>query len=236
MAGTGMTDPYHDPHGDDLVDDYLAAITAQLPGPATARAAIAEELRDGLLETRHAHLARGRSDREASAAAIAEFGDPRAVAAAFGLELAAAQARRVARNLLATGPLVGLSWIAAAAVNAFPPWRHQLTGPWLALPVVGLALLTAGPALGVTMTTTGRSATLGSRADQQASSALTAVAVAALAAATADLTLLAMLAGHALTAPGPLRWVGVAVAASLTRGVLAGRAARRCLGVRAALP
>jgi hypothetical protein len=55
-------------------------------------------------------------------------------------ELAAAQARRVALGLVATGPLVGTAWIVAVTVNALPPWRQQLSGPWLALPLVGLAL------------------------------------------------------------------------------------------------
>ena len=66
------------------------------------------------------------------------------------------QARRVALGLLVTGPLVGLTWIAAVAVNDLPPWRHQLIGPWLALPLVGLALAVAGPALGLTVAATGR--------------------------------------------------------------------------------
>jgi hypothetical protein len=91
-----------------------------------------------------------------------------------------------------------------------------------------LAIL--GPALGVAIATTGR---LRSRADQQATSTLTAVAIAALAAATADLTLLAIIAGYALATPGAP--VVVAVVASLTRGTLAARTARRCLGARAAL-
>ena len=100
--------------------------------------------------------AQGCSQAEATAAVIAEFGDPRMVAAAFGPELGAVQARRVAVGLLVTGPLVGLAWIAAVVVNALPPWRHQLIGPWLALPLVGLALAVAGPALGLTVAATGR--------------------------------------------------------------------------------
>jgi hypothetical protein len=50
-----------------------------------------------------AYQARGRALQEAIAAAIAEFGDPHIVAEAFGPELAAVQARRVALGLLATG-------------------------------------------------------------------------------------------------------------------------------------
>jgi peptidoglycan/LPS O-acetylase OafA/YrhL len=221
----------------DAVGAYLAAVAAQLTGPAPARAAITEELRDGLLETLAAHRARGRSPQESTEAAIAEFGDPATVAAAFGPELAAVQARRVAKGLLATGPLVGLVWLAAAAVNGLPPWHHQLPGLWLALPLVGLALLVACPALGVTIASTGRLARRLGWLSRRATLPPTAAAVAALAAVAADLTLLAMIAGQALTISGPDVWAPVAAAAgaSLTRVTLAGRATRRCLATRATL-
>jgi hypothetical protein len=238
MAGTRVSRPQHDPPDRDAVEGYLAAVTAQLTGSTLARAAVAEELRDGLLETVATHQARGCSDEEAVTAAIAEFGDPHGVAAAFRTELAAVQARRVAVGLLATGPLVGLAWLAAAALSALPPWRHQLPGPWLALPLVGLALAVAGPALGLTVATTGRlGLRLGGRLGQQAVLPPTAAAVAGLAAVLADLTLLAIVGGHALTSPTPTVWAPVlpALALSLTRVVLAVRASRRCLAARAAL-
>jgi hypothetical protein len=198
MAGSNLSDSANR----DAIADYLAAVTTQLPGPPSARAAVTDELRDGLLEALETHQARGCSQAEATAAVIAEFGDPDTVAAAFGPELGAVQARRVALGLLVTGPLVGLTWIAAVVVNALPPWRHQLIGPWLALPLVGLA-----------------------------------VAVAGLAAVVADLTLLGIFTGQALTSPGSYVWAPVIVAASasLARVTLAGRAARRCLATRAAL-
>jgi hypothetical protein len=130
MAGNNLSDSANH----DAVADYLAAVTTQLTGPPSARVAVTDELRDGLLEALETHQARGCSPQEATAAVIAEFGDPHTVAAAFGPELGAVQARRVALGLLVTGPLVGLAWIAAVVVNALPPWRHQLIGPWLALP------------------------------------------------------------------------------------------------------
>jgi hypothetical protein len=221
----------------DAVADYLAAVTAKLAVPAAARVAITDELRDGLLEALESHQGRGCSQAEATAAAIAEFGDPATVAAAFGPELGAVQARRVAMGLLVTGPLVGLTWIAAVAVNAPPPWRHQLIGPWLGLPLVGVALAVAGPALGLTVATTGR---LGRRLGpvvHRATLPLTAAAVAALAAVVTDLTLLGIITGHALTSPGSPVWAPLVLAASasLTRVTVAGRAARRCLAARAAL-
>jgi hypothetical protein len=237
MAGRGVSRRERGPVGRDAVSAYLAAVTAQLTGPAPAKAAIIEELRDGLLETLAAHRARGRSAQEATEAAIAEFGDPATVAAAFGPELAAVQARRVALALLATGPLVGLAWLAAAAVNALPPWRQQLPGPWLALPLVGLAVLVACPALGLTVAATGRLAHRLGWLGRRASLPATAAVVAGLAAVVADLTLLAMMTGQALTTSGPEVWTPVVIAAgaSLTRVALAGRATRRCLATRATL-
>jgi hypothetical protein len=233
MAGSNLSDWT----GRDAVTDYLAAVTAQLPGPPAARVAVTDELRDGLLEALQTHQARGCSRAEATAAAITEFGDPDTVAAAVAPELAAVQARRVAVGLLVTGPLVGLAWIAAVAVNAVPPWRHQLIGPWLALPVVALALAVAGPALGLTVATTGRPSRRLGPVVHRASLPPTAAAVAALAAVVADLTLVGIVTGHALTDPGSPVWAPVVLAASasLTRVTVAGRAARRCLATRAAL-
>jgi hypothetical protein len=238
MAGSDMSDPQHDPSNHVAVADYLAAVTAQLVGPPAARVAVTDELRDGLLEALETHQGRGCSQAEATAAAIAEFGDPGTVAAAFGPELAALQARRLALGLLATGPLVGLAWIATVAINALPPWQHQLTGLWLALPLVGLALAVACPALGLTIAATGRlGRRLGRRFGRRAVLPPTAAAVAGLAAVLADLTLLAIIGSQTLATPGSLVWgpVVVAASASLTRVMLAGRAARRCLAIRAAL-
>jgi hypothetical protein len=234
MAGSNVSDSTHR----DAVADYLAAVTAQLTGPPAARVAVTDELRDGLLEALETYQGHGCSQAEATAAAIAEFGHPDTVAAAFGPELGAVQARRVALGLLTTGPLVGLTWIAVVAVNALPPWRHQLTGPWLALPLVGLALAVACPALGLTVAATGRlSRRLGGGFAGRAALPLAAAAVAGLAAVLADLTLLAILGGQAFASPGSLVWAPVVVAAcaSLTRVTLAGRAARRCLATRATL-
>jgi len=59
-----------------------------------------------------------------------------------------------------------------------------------------------------------------------------------LTAVVADLALLAIIAGQALTTRESSMWAPVLLAAgaSLTRLTLAGRAARRCLAARATLP
>jgi hypothetical protein len=99
---------------------------------------------------------------------------------------------------------------------------------------LGLALVVACPALGLTVAATGR---LGRALGRRATLAPTAAAVAGLAAVVADLTLLTMITGRALTTSGPDVWAPVAIAAgaSLTRVMLAGRATRRCLAARATL-
>jgi hypothetical protein len=233
MAGSNLSESTNR----DAVTDYLAAVAAQLTGPPSARVAVTDELRDGLIEALDTHQGHGCSQAEATAAAIAEFGDPATVAAAFGPELAAVQARRVALGLLVTGPLVGLAWITAVAVNTLPPWRHQLTGPWLALPLVALVLAVAGPALGLTVAATGRLGRRLGRVVDRATLPPTAAAVAALAAVVADLTLLGVITGQVLTSRGSYVWAPVVLAASasLARVTLAGQAARRCLATRAAL-
>ncbi len=147
MAGSNVSDSTNR----NAVADYLAAVTAKLAGPAAARVAITDELRDGLMETLDTHQARGRSRKEATAAAIAEFGDPATVAAAFGPELGAVQARRVALGLTvattgrlsrrlgpfvqgATLPLTAAAVAALAAVVADLTLLGIITGHALASP------------------------------------------------------------------------------------------------------
>jgi hypothetical protein len=168
MAGPDMSHAAHGPALGGAVADYLAAVAAQLRGPATARAQITDELRDGLLE--------------------------------------AAEAYRV-------------------------------RGPWLALPLVGLALAVAWVSLGLTVAASGRlGRRLGGWLDRGVLPS-TAAAVAGLAAVLVDLTLLAIMGGHTLATAGSLAWgpVVVAAGASLARATLAGLAARRCLVTRATL-
>jgi hypothetical protein len=97
-----------------LADAYLAGVATRLPGPSRARGGIIAELRAGLLDATGAHHHAGLPVGSAAAPAVSEFGDPRQVAAAFRPGLAISQARRVALTLLATGPLIGLLWVATA--------------------------------------------------------------------------------------------------------------------------
>ncbi len=101
-----------------LIKDYLVTLSAQLP------AEIVEELADGLDQARQHHLGQGLGPDAAARAAVAEFGEPRVVVAAFAR---ASPARRAARRLLATGPVAGAAW--GAALIAGRAWNWPVPLP-----------------------------------------------------------------------------------------------------------
>jgi hypothetical protein len=227
-----------------LVEDYLAAVGARLPGPGRERASIIAELRGGLLDAADAHrdaglAALGAADA-AAAAAIGEFGDPGRIAAAFGPGLALSQARRVALTLLVTGPLVGLLWGTAATAGHIgsrhvPPWQWvgALPGSLMVFPLAAAITIAVWTAL-FTIAATGRATRWLPDCSRLAPGT---AAVAGFGAVAADLALFVLLASQLTVAPGTLAAIPAAAAAlaSATRLVLAGRAARRCLTTRAAL-
>ena len=96
-----------------LIGDYLAELSAQLPAPIVA------ELADGLDQTRQRYLSQNLGPDAATRAALAEFGEPQVIVAAF---TCASPARRAARSLLATGPLVGACWGTALIINRAWAW------------------------------------------------------------------------------------------------------------------
>ena len=177
---------------------------------------------------------------QAAAAAITEFGDPGEIAGGFRAEIAAGQARRVAVMVLVTGPWSAWSGSAEAAAG-HPGARLGLPWHWAGLfPPPGLLLVaiavavTAGGALGG-IASTGR---LTRWLPDRPRRAPTAAAVAGLGAVGADVLGLTLLAAQLATVPGKLSPVlaAAAAAASLARLMFAGRAARRCLVLRASLP
>jgi len=234
MADPSLTDPSLDPAARRVIGAYLAELADHLGGPAAVRAAILAELEDGLWTATAAHQAQPMSPEEAARAAVAEFGHPGTVAAGFGPELAAATGRRVGLGLLATGPLVGSSWLLVAAST----WRWSggespaVLG--LVAGLVGLVLVVAVPAAVLSVALSGR---LSRWLPAGPRVAATAAATAASACVAGDLVLLGgLLAAAVLT--GGLAWPAalLAAGASSTRLSLAGRAARRCLAARATLP
>jgi hypothetical protein len=167
------------------------------------------------------------------AAATAEFGEPRAIAATFRSELAARLARRCALTLACTGPVVGLLWT-AAAVASHIGIRHAL--PWEAgapggsasvVRVLLLALLVTIAGALVTMVATGR---LAARRLNRTWMAPATAAVSGYGAVIIDLSLFTLVATQLASAPSGLAPVPVAAAAavSLARLVLAWHAAQRC--------
>jgi hypothetical protein len=229
-----MTGPEQDPAARRVIGGYLAELGGQLGGPLAARAAIVAELEDGLWTATLAHHARGLASEAAATAAVAEFGDPRAVAGGFGPELTAATGRRVGLALVSTGPLVGSSWLLLTAAT----WRWGGQEPPVALGLVailvGLVLVVAVPAAVLAVAAAGRLSRWLPAGRQLGA---TAAAVAASACVAGDLVLLGSLLAAALFAGG-LAWPAAVLAAgaSSTRLSLAGRAARRCLAARATLP
>src|SRR2546423_8628205 len=115
--------------GPHLIDDYLAALSADLPGR------IVEELADGLDESYHRHLGQSNDPDAAARAAVAEFGEPRVIVAAF---TDASPGRKTARRLLAAGPVVGLCW--AGVLISARAWTWPV--PVLARVLFGVALIT----------------------------------------------------------------------------------------------
>lgn len=223
------------------IEAYLRAVAASLPGPRRARGDILAELRSGLLDAIDAHRSAGLPAQAAAEAATSEFGDPSQVAAAFRPHLAMIQARRTAIALAATGPAVGMLWIAAAltshiTIRHAPPWQWP-GGPPLssgAFRVVGVAILIVAASTLATIAATGKLTRWFPASPRTAAAT---AATAGFGSAAADLAILTVLASQLTKAPGTLAPlpVAVATAASLTRLVLARRAARRCMATRAAL-
>ena len=111
--------------GHRLIDASLTALARRLPADAV------DELADGLTETYQRHLSGGLAPDAAAGAAIAEFGDPDLIIAAFVRQ---SPGRRLARKLLGSGPVVGGCWGAALITG------HAWTWPVPALARIGFGL------------------------------------------------------------------------------------------------
>jgi hypothetical protein len=215
MAGDALSQ-------DALIESYLAEVARRLPAGRRRRAAILDELRDGLYEA----VDRGLAPAEAAR----DFGAPPTVAAAFAGELATVRARRTAWAYLGTGPLVGVWWLFTFVPH---PWATGPGAVWAAiplLPLVGLAVLTAVTMLVVT----GRATRWVPAASPH--QAITAAAGIAIACVSCDLSALSALGTRFLT-DQPLPWLvaTVAVAASVVRISATAPTVGRLLDTRAAL-
>lgn len=123
--------------GHRLIDASLTALARRLPADAV------DELADGLTETYQRHLSDGLDPDAAAGAAIAEFGEPDLIIAAFVRQ---SPGQRVARALLSSGPAVGGCWGAALMTGHAWTWPVPLQvrlGFGLTLLVVVTALALA---------------------------------------------------------------------------------------------
>jgi hypothetical protein len=112
-----------------LITDYLTVLSAQLPAP------VVEELADGLDQAQQHYLKQGLNPDAAAGAALAEFGEPKVVVAAF---TRLSPARHAARRLLAAGPVIGGCWAAALITSRAWTWPVPAAGRLL----FGVALIT----------------------------------------------------------------------------------------------
>ncbi|MEV4511218.1 permease prefix domain 1-containing protein [Dactylosporangium sp. NPDC049525] len=185
--------------GHRLIDATVTALARRLPADAV------DELADGLTETYLHHLSRGLDPDAAANAAIAEFGEPHVVIAAFVRQ---SPGRHVAKGLIVSGPAVGACWAVALIAG------HAWTWP-VPVPIrlgLGLTLLAVVTTLALAATT---------RRNYRLTRA---AAVGGLGLIGLDAALLAAVA----LLPAAFTWpLIVATAASLVRLVLTARALPR---------
>lgn len=224
MARPDLSGPALDAAARQLLDGWLGQLADAIPAPARRAAPIVAELRDGLYTAAEYHRARGLSPISAAQGAIAEFGDPHTVAASFQRELTARHARGIAVTLVASGPLVGLTWLGTLVPPLWPPRPGEL---FATTPLYLVVLAVAVPAAMFAIAATGPA---GRWLPNDARLAPAAATVAAAACSVGDGLLLIALARIALVNPDELWWPVAMIAAmsSATRLILSARAAHRC--------
>jgi hypothetical protein len=216
-----------DPAAADVIGGYLAELECRLPGGRRYRARILAEIADGLacavLDRTDAGAAPAATAREV----VAEFGAPGRLAAAFARQLGPVTAHRVGLGLVATGPLVGLAWLAAYA-NGAVGLPARVAGLLGAMPQLVVILAVTVPAAITATAGVGWAARhLALPAGVVTGAALMAV----IGCVTGDLSLLLSVILGRGQGGGPLV---VAAAASVTRLIGAGWAGRRVARLRVA--
>ncbi|MGB8385351.1 MAG: permease prefix domain 1-containing protein [Dermatophilaceae bacterium] len=214
------------------IEDYLANLAKDLPGPRTARAAAVDEIRDGLIEGITRRTAGGLPTETATRAVLAELGPPGALAQALATELATVQARRTLLAFLTTGPLIGMCWLLLLAPHSWPPQPGSMWAAVPALPIIAVCVATTV----ITLATTGSLIRwLPESGPQQALLATTGVGIGCVLADLTVLTTLAVRTSGTDWQP-PLALAAAASAASLVRIACACRAMRRCRSTLKHLP
>lgn len=209
------------PPAEPAIEAYLDAVAERLVGPRAPRRAILDELRDGLNEAAAAHHRRGVPAAHAVSAALREFGSPAALAAGFAGELAIVRARRITLAYLATGPLVGLSWLSVIAPTRW--WQRDPVTLLHAIPVLPLIAVAAVAGI-LVLALTGPA---GARLRVAERHGLTGALVVTVAASLGDVIMLATAAHLAQAATQTV--VAVAVTASTARLTTSAMAIAHCL-------
>jgi len=232
MGRAGMSAPVQllDPAARPVIVAYLTDLAAGLPCGRSTQGAMIAEVGDGLVDAVQAHVAVGAGPAAAAAAAVAEFGDPRSLAAGLAGELAGSAAHRIGLALVATGPIVGSVWVAAFAARSGLGWWEQLATLWQAIPMYALIVAVAAPAA-VLAAVLGAGQLPGWVSIDRRSAAGAAL-VATVGCVAGDAVLLTGLAVSADTGWTVLAWAAAAV--SLVRLSGAAAAGRRCERLRAA--
>jgi hypothetical protein len=211
---------------DAQIERYLDEVGARLDAPARARTEILDELRDGLRAATESRLAIGLPATVAARDAILEFGAAGTVAAGLQADLLAASARAIARRMFATGPVLGLLWIATLA----PPLLARHGRPAAATVAVAVMLAAAAASLiAATLTLQGPRLLPLRRAAWLERIAPTTIAIATTAAMLIDAAALSALVFIVRAEAIPPNAVAVSTAAGVASSIrlpLAARAAR----------
>jgi hypothetical protein len=134
----------------DPVEDYLAALTASLHGPAGAKAAMMREVRDGLTDAVEAQARFGVPRGQAALRAVRDFGTPAEIAPSFQRELTIAQTRRTAHVAAIAVPVLVVCQLLLHTAARSPDWRLGALAAHLAAlaTTAGLLAVTALAATG----------------------------------------------------------------------------------------
>lgn len=127
----------------DPIEDYIAALTAALHGPARIKARMIEEIHDGLADTVKAHTREGMAYQRAAHQAVGEFGTLDELVPSCQRELTIAQARHTARAVALTAPLLVACWYLAWTTDHDQPWQLPHTAQLLAVYLAGVASVAA---------------------------------------------------------------------------------------------
>ncbi|HET6866751.1 MAG TPA: permease prefix domain 1-containing protein [Solirubrobacteraceae bacterium] len=218
---------------DEIIEAFLHAVDARLPGPTRSRADILAELKDGLIEAADANQRSGLPGEQAVRLAVQEFGSPQVLADSLCPELASALGRRNARVLLAGAPLVASLWIVAARSRGARTVGGLFDSPadHVAAAIIIAALFAC--AIWTFMTTGHATRWL----DAPARAALLSAAATAAITIVADVAAVTVLGTRLAEYPGGIHELALfaAIAASCASTLVASGAIRSCMTMAKAL-